>query len=158
METSLTGKALNFGFNEYGFESHVSNISTLFTNNIVNLINLNSNKNNLWFTIYFTKSFFNFIIFLKSIKLIENFLLFKKNNKIYITVKLFYIKKKKIILTYKNFSKSSRIFFISLKALKFLKFKTGTSVYVISTSDGLLTLSNCLKKQKSGFLLGSFFN
>ena len=96
METSLTGKALNFGFNEYGFESHVSNISTLFTNNIVNLINLNSNKNNLWFTIYFTKSFFNFIIFLKSIKLIENFLLFKKNNKIYITVKLFYIKKKKL--------------------------------------------------------------
>lgn len=158
METSLTGKALNFGFNEYGFESHVSNISTLFTSNIINLINLNTNKNNLWFTIYFTKSFFNFIIFLKSIKIIENFLILKKNNKLYITIKLFYTKKKKIILNYKNFSKTSRIFFISLKALKFLKFKTGTSIYIISTSDGLLNISSCLKKKKSGFLLGSFFN
>ena len=60
METSLIGKALNFGFNECEFESRVSNIYSYSLNYTLNQININLKKRNLKFYIRNTQKNFNF--------------------------------------------------------------------------------------------------
>lgn len=55
METSLIGKAADFGSEEYGFESHVSNMFANSSINTINHINLNLKKKKLKFEFKFNK-------------------------------------------------------------------------------------------------------
>ncbi len=56
METSLIGKALDFGSNDCGFESRVSNIFYNYSYNyVINHLVFNTQKKNLKFEISHTK-------------------------------------------------------------------------------------------------------
>lgn len=93
METSLIGKALNFGFNEYGFESRVSNILYNYhISYILNAININKAHRNLIFKINFSKNNLIFLKILKSLNFIHKFLIIKKNNKLFFYIYLYYFK------------------------------------------------------------------
>jgi ribosomal protein S8 len=51
-------------------------------------------------------------------------------------------------------SKPSKKLFISYKALRLLSKKTGRSVFLISTSSGVIPHHVAIKKNLSGFILG----
>ena len=80
METSLIGKALNFGFNECGFESRVSNMTTNHAIiNVTNILKITLKKKKLYFDIIFSKKIFYYIKLLKQLKLINSFFFITKD-------------------------------------------------------------------------------
>jgi ribosomal protein S8 len=116
----------------------------------------NSHKN-LTFKIIFSKKIMLILRFFKKINFISNFFLFKTTNKYYFKIYPFYFKNLKIIKKFYLVSKPSRLFFLSLKAAQLLLKKSGSSIYLLSTTKGILTLNEALKKKTSGFLIGYFF-
>lgn len=151
METSLIGKALDFGSKEYGFESRVSNIIYNYAlNYVLNHLQINSNKKNLKFDIFFTKKNIKFIRFLKYIGLIKNFYLFKNSNYVKIKIFISFYKRIPICKNIKLLSTPSRNFFISYKALLLLHNRSLTSVYLLSTSKGLITHMEALRLRTGG--------
>lgn len=159
METSLTGKALNFGFNEYGFESHVSNIPSNYSiSYVINSINIHYAHKIFSFKIIYTKKNINLIKLFKKLNFISDYLIIHSTKKLQILIKLKYLKNLKIIKNFKLISKPSKNHYISLKALKLLNERTHNSVYLISTSQGIITHFQALRKKISGFVVGIFYN
>lgn len=157
VETSLIGKALNFGFNEYGFESCVSNI--LYNYNVsyvLNSININKARKNLIFKINFSKRNLIFLRLLKNLNFIHKFLVIKKNNKLCIYIYLYYFKNAWIGKNFKLISTPSKSFFISFKALRLLTKRTGNSIFIISTNLGLVTHNTAVKEKIGGLLIGFY--
>lgn len=139
METSLIGKALNFGFNEYGFKSRVSNIySGLELVNIFNMLKLNNSKKKLKFRLVYTKKNFEYIKVLKFLSLFNKYTITKIDNILYINIHIYYYKNFFIGKNIKHISTSSKKIFISLHALILISKKSGNSSYLISTTYGIL--------------------
>lgn len=90
--------------------------------------------------------------------MIDDFIILKKKNKFIFFIKLLYYKNLQILKNFKLYTKKSHFFLISLKALKLINKKTSTSVFIISSSYGLLTHNEALKKNTGGLLVGTFFN
>lgn len=158
METSLIGKALNFGFNDYGFESRVSNMSYNYKfSYIINLIKINKAKQRLYFDILFTKQTLMYSNIFNSLNYIFRYEIIIKNNKHLIRLYINYQNSKNVGNGFKLFSKPSHSFRISLKALKLITKKTGDSVFLISNSYGILSHNDAIKKNSAGLLL-CFFN
>ena len=156
METSLIGKALNFGFNEYGFESRVSKLLGFSTAYVINLININRSKKSLFFNLIFSKRNLNFVKILKTFNFIYKYVFFKLNSLNFIRIYLYFYKNKKIGHNFKIISKPSKKFFISLKALILLNKKSGSTVFLISTTQGVISHHLAIKNKISGFLVGFF--
>lgn len=156
METSLIGKALAFGPNEYGFESRVSNINyTSDINYLLNHITFNSKNKKLIFKIQINKKSIRLLSLFKKHSLISSFCLLKnKQNKVFVLISPSYNKLLQINFFFKFFFLTNHRLQISLKALKLLKKRTGNSVYIISTSFGILDHFQAIEKSKSGFILG----
>lgn len=154
METSLIGKALDFGSKEYGFESHVSNTMYNYAwNYVINHLQLNSSKKNLKFDILYTKKILHIIKFFKRIGLIKNFYLFRTNNLIKIKIFIAFHKKLPLCKHMRLISTPSRFFFISYKALLLLHNRTLNSFYVLSTPHGLISHVEALKLRIGGKLM-----
>lgn len=154
METSLIGKALNFGFNECGFESRVSKIK--FNHSIINVINIwriTLKKKKLFFDLIYSRKTIYFIKILKTLKLINFFFFIKKKKWIEIRSYVTFTFLRPELSLLKFFSTPSKKFWISLRALTFLQRRTGVSTYLVSTSSGLLSASDSLALQKSGLLM-----
>lgn len=159
MGTSLIGKALNFGFNEYGFESRVSKINYFCPiNYLINNINFNSKNKKIFFKIRITNKMIYFLQLFKKYNLISSFYLYKiKKNKlnfIYAFIFSSYSKNLNITFYYKSFYLKNRRLRVSLKALSLLKHRTGDSIYLLSTPCGVINHNQALESNKSGFFLG----
>lgn len=159
METSLIGKALAFGPNEYGFESRVSNINyTSDINYLLNHITFNAKNKKLIFKIQINKKSIKLLSLFKRHNLISSFCLLtnkqKKQKKTFVLISPSYNKLLKINFFFKSFFLTNHRLQISLKALKLLKKRTGNSVYIVSTSFGILDHLQAIEKSKSGFILG----
>ena len=152
METSLIGKALDFGSKEYGFESHVSNIKFALIYLIQNL-KLTLKHKKLFFIAPFSKNFLFFLFFFKKIGLIRFFLIFKKNKKNYFKIFFFFYKNKFSYLNLNCYLKPSKKYFISFNALKLLNFKLKNSICLISNSNSLNDQSFALNKKLGGRLI-----
>lgn len=154
METSLIGKALDFGSNEYGFESRVSNIFYTSSHNyILNHLILNSNKKKLNFEILYTKKNIRLVYFLNKIGLIKNYFCFTKNQFYKIKIFIAFYKFLPICKNLKLLSTPSRSFYVSYKALSLLHNRTLDSLLILSTSRGLITHLDALKLKIGGKIL-----
>ena len=125
---------------------------------VINLININTSKKSLFFYIQYTRKTLFLINFLKHINFFESYLIVKNNNKFFFKVSPFYYKNLTIKKNFKLLSNSGRKYFVSLKALTLLNKRSGTSIYIISTSAGIFTHRSAIKKKLSGFILGFFYN
>ena len=154
MEASLIGKALNFGFNDYGFDSHASKLNfNYWLPYIINQINLNSAKKNLKFCVTFNKTNMTLLKILNKFGVILSYSLIKEKNFFKIIVYIYYFKN---ILFFKNFqqiSTSSKSFFISSRMLFLLNKRTANSIFLLSTNNGIISHNEALKKNIGGKLL-----
>lgn len=157
METSLTGKALDFGSNEYGFESHVSNLYNYYLNYVLNKIKINQSKKSLYFDIIFSKKNLIIIKLLQNLGMIRRFYIIKiKNKNLKIRIFILFYKNLPLFLDFKLISKPSISFYISLNALSLLNKRTLNSVFLLSTNFGIITHKEALKLNTGGRLLASF--
>lgn len=159
METSLTGKALNFGFNEYGFESRVSKMNCNYSvAHVVNMINIHSASKRLIFDLVFTKKIFATINLFKHLNLISSVRLIthQRNSRIAIRAHLYYYKGRRIGGNFKLISRPSKAFYISFKALTLLDKRTGNSIFLVSTTRGLITHTAAIEKKLGGVAIGFF--
>ena len=122
----------------------------------INLININTSRRNLFFYIQYTRKTLVLINFFKKINFFESYSIVKINDKFFFKVSPFYYKNLNLKKNFKLLSSSSRKYFISLKALTLLNKRSGTSLYILSTSKGIITHKTAIKKKLSGFLLGFF--
>jgi ribosomal protein S8 len=120
---------------------------------ILNLININKLKKNLHFFIIFTKKNYYFVKILKKFNVIHDYKLIKKNNFNFIKINLFFYKNKSISSTIKIISKPTKVFLISYESLKLLNKKCGSSIFLISTSKGVMSHNDAIKLKIGGFLL-----
>lgn len=125
---------------------------------VLSLANISRLKKNLSFYIKYTKKTSLVVKFFKKINFFENYVIVKINNVLYFKVTPFYYKNLSYSAKFKIISNAERKYFISLKALVLINKRSGRSIYVISTSRGLMTHKMALKKKTSGFLLGFFAN
>lgn len=159
METSLIGKALNFGFNDYGFESRVSKM--LYNNNFLyftNLINMTKARRFLYIDVILTKRTIVYIKLFSKLAYIESYEIRITNNDTF--------KKARIYLNYNNsdvigkdfkiISKPSHRLSVKLRSLRLLAKKTGSSTCILSTSSGIINHRYAIKKKIGGLMLSSF--
>ena len=123
---------------------------------ILYLININKAKKNLFFFVLFTVKNYHFLKILKKFNVIHDYKILKKNNLNYIKITLFFYKNKIICSNFKLISKKSIIFTISYKSLLLLTKKSGSSIFLISTSKGLLSNREAINQKIGGILIGFF--
>jgi ribosomal protein S8 len=127
-------------------------------NNVLNAVALRYKAKQLAFFYPFSKKNSFLVHFINKNKLIDNYKIIKKKNNFFFFIKLLYYKNLQIFKNFKFFTKKTQIFFISIKALKALNKRSGSSIFLISTSRGLVTHKEALSLGTSGYLIGSFFN
>lgn len=155
METSLIGKALNFGFNEYGFESRVSKMFYNYSiAHVLNAVNINTAHKKLVFEIVFTRKNAMFVQALRKFSFLHKFVVVKKNERLCLKIYTHYFNNKRVGGNFKIISRPSKAFYISLRALYLMSKRTGGSVFIISTSRGLLTHHEAIKQKTGGMLVG----
>ena len=125
---------------------------------VINSININKSKKKLVFCVFYTKRVFIFLKLLYKINFLHKFIIVKnkKNNKLFFKIFLSFYKTKPVCSNFKLISTPSKIFTISNKSLNLLTKKTGNSVYLISTSKGLLPHYEVIRLRIGGILVGSF--
>lgn len=124
---------------------------------VINQINIASSHKKLSIKLVYTKKTLNIIKILKKNNFIHNFLVLKDKNSWCIKAYPFYFKNLKIIKSFKLVTKPSRTFFISLRAIHLLSKRSGSAVYLISTSRGVMNHLEALEKKISGFLVGFYY-
>lgn len=110
------------------------------------------------FIIPFTKKSYRLLPLFKKVCFISNFSLIKIKEKLFIRIYPFYFKDLKNYYHFKMFSTPTKTFYISYKSLLLLSYRSASSVYLISTSKGVLTHHEAIKKHLSGFIVGYFFS
>ena len=156
METSLIGKALDFGSKECGFESLVSNLMLPYNVNafLVNHINFTLISKQRWCFLRCSKKMIKILRLLKKIGLINSFLIFKSTSNFqFVKISPFLYKKSTFFKGIKLISTPSKQFNIKLKTLKILNQSLGETILILETSKGYITHYEALKKQLSGKLL-----
>lgn len=123
---------------------------------VLNLININKKKKTLYFFIVFTKKNYNIVKIFKKFSIIHDFKLIKKNNFNFIKINLFFYKNKIICSNFKIISRPAKTFTISYHSLKLLNKRTGSSVFLIYTSKGILSHLEAIELKIGGILLGFF--
>ena len=152
METSLIGKALNFGFREYRFESYVSN--TLILNNsytyVISHLKLGLARKSFFFSIFLTQPVLNFLRILKKQNLIRRFQIMKNS-----TCRVFptYNKSLLPISIVKHYYKLNRPIYLKVQALKLLSMSLKQSTFILETSKGLVTHNEALRLNVGGVLV-----
>ena len=123
---------------------------------IINLININKLRKNLYFFLLFTVKNYQFVKILKKFNVIHDFRLIKKNKFVYIKITLFFYKNNIICYNFKIITRPAKIFNISYNSLVLLSKKTNSSIFFISTSKGILSHKEAILQKKGGMVLGFF--
>jgi ribosomal protein S8 len=122
----------------------------------MSIININRLHKKLIFKILYSRKKFFIIKLLKYINIIYKYSLIKSKNKnwTFIQIHLNFFKAKKIGNYFKVISKPSKKIFISHKSLRFLTKRTGQSIFLISTTIGIVIHQKAIKEKISGIVLG----
>lgn len=126
------------------------------TSYVLNLININKAKKNLCFSLLFTVKNYQFVRILKKFNVIYDYKLFKKNNFNHIKITLFFYKNNPVCFNFKIISRQSKVFTISYHSLLLLTKKSGSSIFLLSTSKGILSNKEAIHQKIGGVLLGFF--
>jgi ribosomal protein S8 len=129
---------------------------TLPINYLLNHINFSSKNRRLFFKVQISKSMLFLLILFKKHNLISSFYVYKntKNNRLFCLISPSYNKNLQINFHYKSFHFIGRRIQISLKALNIIQHRAGNSLYILSTSSGIIDHVAALSSHKSGFLIG----
>ena len=121
---------------------------------LFNLINLSILHKKIYVDVFFTNRILNLLVVLQKFKFVNNFFIFKnkKKNKIFIRIYFFYYKNASPNKLGKLILKPSHMVPISLKAINLLSKRSGSTIFLISTSSGIITHFEALKKKKSGYI------
>lgn len=158
METSLIGKALDFGSNECGFESLVSNLMPYYTHAyVVNHVNILLSRKQKCVQIILTKKTLRLIrVFYKN-AVIKNYIIVEKtikNKKTkFIRFTGLFFKNESYYKGIRLVSTPSKKHTISLKGLNLLKKISGTSLIILETSRGIISHIDALKLGVGGLIL-----
>lgn len=153
MESSLIGKAVGFGPNECGFESHVSNI---FYNNyayVINHYNLVSSKKCLWGAMVLNRQTMQLTKKLHQIGAISTFVIITRpqdNKNFWIKFSVTMFRNEPFFSKIKLVSKPSRSYSTKLKHLAIIKKKSRQTSILLLTSAGILTMDEALSRRISG--------
>lgn len=154
MEASLTGKALNFGFNDYGFDSHASKLNfNYWLPYLINQINLNAARKNFKFYVIFNKTNLNLLKTLNRFGVVLSYSLVKDGGFFKIAVYVYYFKNILLLKNFRQISTSSKSFFISAQMLFLLNKRSANSIFLLSTNQGVVSQQEALKKNVGGKLL-----
>ena len=149
METSLIGKALDFGSSDYRFDSYVSKfINQNVYLHLISSLKINLAKKRLFFDLRVSKKGVNLLKVLEKLHIIRFY--YKINSNFF-----------RIYLVYNRFFKKSRILNIyckkgnplrlSLKALVLINITTPYSHFLLETSRGILTIKEAIYYKVGGF-------
>lgn len=120
---------------------------------VINHVNIAISRKLLKITIKFSVKIIKLVHTLHRLGVIKSFRLSKRNKNYYITLSPFFYKSSTYFSKVKLVSTSSKKFYISYWALRFVDKSVGNSIYVLSTSKGLLTHKECMKFKIGGVLL-----
>ena len=164
MGTSLTGKALDFGSNEYGFDSRVSNIRYNSYAYVVNHLNLSISRKKLRIKFKYTRKTLDLTKALLSIGYISNYsvvsrnefseihtLLDSKNSWIYVSTTFF--KNTPFFKSLKLVSTPSKKHVTTLKALRVINLSIKSSVLILSTPYGIINHREAIRIGTGGTIL-----
>ncbi len=121
---------------------------------VINSVNINKAKKSFYLNIKYSSKIFKILKFLKFYNFIHDFKINKKKIKPTCRVYLYSYKTKNTLFLFKLLSKPSKKVFVSYKSLRLLNKKSGSSVFLISTSKGIISITTALKNKISGFLVG----
>lgn len=153
METSLTGKALDFGSREYGFESRVSKymIENRYSY-IFNQLQLSSKGRRYSFNVRVTTAVKPVLRLLQTLNLIRRFHRSEKGKNIY-----------RVFPAYSRFRRGCRLLRVyarkrgrialSYDSLRLLNYNSPHSYYILETSRGIVTHKDAIKHRHGGLLL-----
>ena len=136
LETSLIGKALDFGSNEYGFESRVSNVTNKLYVTFMSQYNIATRKKKQFFSIKNTSTNYQLGRVFARLGLVRLSLSLDRQT---LTATLLYSRNQKLtkVILLNSATKSSLP--ISKKALRLLVTNTPASQLILSTPYGMLT-------------------
>lgn len=153
METSLTGKALNFGFSEYRFESYVSNIKKNFLH-FITKFKINVAKKNIFFDMRVTRTTRNILLLFENMGLIKSYYFHNLGYcRIFILYSKYYKNNRKIKLYLRKNEKLQ----LSNKLLVIFKLISPTSSLILQTNKGFITHKEALYNNVGGKLIAIIF-
>jgi ribosomal protein S8 len=123
----------------------------------INAVNLAASHRDLKYKILCTRKVLRFIKIFRHINYITRFAIIKQNNQLYVAISPFYFRGQKPFKSFRLVSKPSRAYYVSLEALRLLNKRSGGTIYLISTSHGIVTSLEAVKKKISGYLVGFFY-
>ena len=152
METSLIGKALDFGSRQYGFESRVSNyqMSLHPYTHFLNHLKLASFRKRLSFRFRLTNKVKSLVKLLQSLNVIRRY---HRNIDNSYTIFPAYTHFRRYSRKIKAFTRSDGKVRLTLKALKILNISTPHTYYVLETPLGILTHKEAIRYSTGGNLL-----
>ena len=154
METSLIGKALDFGSNEYGFDPRVSNMRYNSYAYVINHLNLAITRKNLYVKFKHTKKTLELVQVLHKIGYINNFSVSVKGyNDSFIHVSPSFFKNTPFFKSLRLVSTPSKKHYTTLKALYTINKTIKSSVIILSTSQGLVDHREALRLKIGGIIL-----
>lgn len=158
METSLIGKALDFGSNECGFESLVSKLVPYYTHSyVINHVNILLSRKQKCVQILLTKKTLRLVRVFYRNAIIKNYIIIEKvlkNRKIkFIRFSGLFFKNESYFKGVRLVSTPSRKHTISLKGLNLLRKISGTSLIILETSKGIISHIDALKLGVGGLIL-----
>lgn len=152
LETSLTGKALDFGFREYRFESCVSKFF-MITNRYsytINHIKFTLARKALYGRIIDTRKSYNLLKLLTQLHVIRRFHKGPDNTLIFYPA---YDSRCVRTHNIKMFYKNKTHLYFKYKSLQVLKNSLLSSYFILETSRGLMTHHDALKHRVGGFVV-----
>ena len=105
----------------------------------VDLININTKRRSLTFYIKYVTKIHTLIKLFKKINFINNYQIVLKKNKFFLKISPFYYKNINLTQYFKLISTPTKFYYISLKSLNLLRKRSGSSIYLLSTSKGIIT-------------------
>jgi ribosomal protein S8 len=158
MSTSLIGKALAFDPSEYRFEPCVLKYMHVYSPSYVqNHIHFALAQRNPQSKIVYTRKTIMIVQILAEIGCIHRFIITNnkqlKHSNYTIWLTIFLYNNTPFFKSFRLLSTPSKHYTISYKALRILTSSIGASTIVLSTSTGLITHNDALKKRVGGLLL-----
>ena len=154
METSLIGKALDFGSNEYGFDPRVSNMRYNSYAYVINHLNLAITRKKLFIKIKHTRKTLELVKALYKVGYINSFSVSTgdyKNSFIYISPSFF--KNTPFFKAVRLVSTPSKKHFTTLKALYVMDKTLNSSIIILSTPQGLIDHKEAIRMRTGGIIL-----
>ena len=164
LETSLTGKALDFGSSEYGFDPRVSNIRYNSYAYVVNHLNLAISKKKLRIRFKYTRKTMELTRALFSIGYISNYSVVTENpiltnsklpnsKNSWIYVNTIFFKNTPFFKSLRLVSTPSKKHTTTLKALHVINISIKSSIIILSTPYGIIDHREALRIGTGGTIL-----